>query len=137
LPADKILKIESIEHPPVAFVGDGVNDAPVLTAASVGIALGARGSTAASETADIVILRDDISLVADATEIAKRTLFIARQSIMIGIFMSVGLMVVFSTGKFKPAIGAGVQELVDVAVIINALRAHSFKLKTTTAKKAH
>lgn len=128
LPADKVLKIESVEHPPVAFVGDGVNDAPVLTAASVGIALGARGSTAASETADIVILKDDISLVADATEIARRTMFIARQSIMIGIAMSVGLMLVFSTGKFKPSLGAGLQELVDVAVIINALRAHSVRL---------
>ncbi len=129
LPADKVLKIESVEHPPVAFVGDGVNDAPVLTAASVGIALGARGSTAASETADIVILKDDISLVADATEIARRTMFIARQSIMIGIAMSVGLMLVFSTGKFKPSLGAGLQELVDVAVIINALRAHTVKLR--------
>jgi len=129
LPADKVLKIESVEHPPVAFVGDGVNDAPVLTAASVGIALGARGSTAASETADIVILKDDISLVADATEIARRTMFIARQSIMIGIAMSVGLMLVFSTGKFKPSLGAGLQELVDVAVIINALRAHTVRLR--------
>ncbi len=135
LPADKVLRIEKAPHQPVAFIGDGVNDAPVLTAASVGIALGARGSTAASETADIVILKDDISLVADAAEIARRTMFIARQSIMIGILMSVGLMFVFSTGKFKPSLGAGVQELVDVAVIINALRAHSVKLnRPKTAK---
>lgn len=129
LPADKVLAIEKVEHPPVAFVGDGVNDAPVLTAASVGIALGARGSTAASETADVVIMKDDVSLVADAAEIAKRTLFIAKQSIMIGIAMSVGLMLVFSTGKFKASIGASLQELVDVAVIINAIRAHSIKLR--------
>lgn len=135
LPADKVIKIEQLEHKPVAFVGDGVNDAPVLTAASVGIALGARGSTAASETADIVIMQDDVSLVADATEIAKRTIFIAKQSIFIGIAMSFGLMLVFSTGKFKPSVGAALQELVDVAVIINALRAHSFKLTRTKKVK--
>ncbi|MEI7632554.1 MAG: heavy metal translocating P-type ATPase [bacterium] len=136
LPADKVLRIEKAPNQPVAFIGDGVNDAPVLTAASVGIALGARGSTAASETADIVILKDDISLVADAAEISRRTMFIARQSIMIGILMSVGLMFVFSSGRFKPSIGAGIQELVDVAVIINALRAHSVKLSRSTASIA-
>ena len=74
-------------------------------------------------------MQDDISLVADATEISKRTIFIAKQSIMIGILMSLGLMLAFSTGKFKPSTGAALQELVDVAVIINALRAHSFVLK--------
>jgi len=130
LPADKIIAIQDLPHKPVAFVGDGVNDAPVLTAASVGIALGARGSTAASETADIVIMQDDISRVADATDISKRTMFIAKQSIWIGILMSVGLMLIFATGKFKPATGAAIQELVDVAVIINALRAHSGKLRS-------
>ena len=127
LPGDKLRKIEALPNRPVTFVGDGVNDAPVLTAADVGIALGARGSTAASETADVVILLDDLSRVGSAIAIAKRTVFIARQSILIGIFMSVALMIIFSTGKFKASVGAGVQELVDVAVIINALRAHSKK----------
>lgn len=124
LPADKIHAIEKVTHHPVAFVGDGVNDAPVLTAADVGIALGARGSTAASESADVVIMLDDVGRVGAALAIAKRTFQIARQSILIGIFISLGLMVIFSTGRFKPVYGAAIQELVDVTVIINALRAH-------------
>lgn len=127
LPGDKIHAVEAVEHKPVAFVGDGVNDAPVLTAADVGIALGARGSTAASESADIVIMLDDIGKVAASVSIAKRTFSIARQSIMIGIFISIGLMLVFATGKFKPVHGAAIQELVDITVIIYALRAHGSK----------
>ena len=124
LPGDKLRAIEAIQQRPVVFVGDGVNDAPVLTAADVGIALGARGSTAASESADIVILQDDISYVVRALATARRTFSIAQQSILIGICMSVVLMVVFSTGHFSPLLGAILQELVDVFVIFNALRAH-------------
>ena len=124
LPADKIHAIENVKNKPVAFVGDGVNDAPVLTAADVGISLGARGSTAASETADVVIMLDDISRVANAIQISKRTFFIAQQSIFIGILISLGLMGIFATGRFKPVYGAAIQEVVDVIVILNALRAH-------------
>lgn len=127
LPADKLLAIERITDRPLAFVGDGVNDAPVLTAADVGIALGARGSTAASESADLVIMQDDLSHVAQAVSIAKRSFRIARQSILVGIALSFILMIVFATGKFQPIYGAAIQELVDVVVIINALRAHSGK----------
>lgn len=124
LPGDKLRTLEEIEDRPVAFVGDGVNDAPVLTASDVGIALGARGSTAASESADVVILLDDLSRVATAIEIAKRTFFIAKQSIFIGIVISIGLMALFATGRFQPVQGAVIQEVVDVIVIFNALRAH-------------
>lgn len=124
LPADKLIAIDGIKNRPVGFVGDGVNDAPVLTAADVGIALGARGSTAASESADIVIMVDDIGRVANAVGIAKRTFRIARQSILVGISLSIVLMLIFATGKFPPIYGALLQELVDVVVIFNALRAH-------------
>jgi heavy metal translocating P-type ATPase len=125
LPADKMRAIEEIKERPVVFVGDGVNDAPVLTLADVGIALGAQGSTAASESADVVIMLDDVSKVASVIEVAKRTFFIAKQSIIVGIVISIGLMAVFSTGHFKPIYGAVLQEVVDVVVIFNALRAHS------------
>lgn len=124
LPEDKLNIVKNIANQPVVFVGDGVNDAPVLTASTVGIALGAKGSTAASESADLVIMNDDLSYVAKAIDIAKRTFFIARQSIFIGIGLSVGLMIIFATGKFSPVTGALIQEVVDVIVIFNALRAH-------------
>ncbi len=135
LPGDKIRAIEAITNRPVVFVGDGVNDAPVLTSADVGIALGAQGKTAASESADMVIMLNDFSKVAKAREIAKRTFSIAQQSIVIGIAMSVVLMIIFSTGKFRPVYGALLQEVVDVFVIFNALRAHG-SWKKVSAKNS-
>lgn len=128
LPADKLHILDEIKARPMAFVGDGVNDAPILTAADIGIALGAKGSTAASESADMVIMLDDVSRVAIAVIIAKRTFQIARQSILYGIGLSLLLMVVFATGKFSPLSGAIIQEVVDVVVIFNALRAHFIKV---------
>jgi heavy metal translocating P-type ATPase len=125
LPGDKLRAIEKVEKRPLVFVGDGVNDAPVLTASDVGIALGARGSTAASESADIVIMKDDLSYVAQAVAVARRTFKIARQSILVGIGLSLVLMALFATGKFPAVWGALAQEIVDVVVIFNALRAHS------------
>lgn len=124
LPADKLRVIEEVSQRPLAFVGDGVNDAPVLTASDIGIALGARGSTAASESADMVIMLDDLSRVATARGVALRTFSVAKQSILAGIGLSLALMLVFATGHFTPLTGAVLQEVVDVVVIFNALRAH-------------
>jgi P-type E1-E2 ATPase len=124
LPGGKLRALDAFAERPVVFVGDGVNDAPVLTASEVGIALGARGSTVASQSADIVIMTDDISKVASAAAIAKRTFSIARQSILVGIIISIGLMLAYSSGRFSALSGALIQELVDIIVIFNALRAH-------------
>lgn len=124
LPQDKLTILQSFPVRPIMMVGDGVNDAPVLAASDVGVAMGARGATAASESADVVIMLDAIERVARAVSIAKRTITVARQSVLLGIFISIGLMVVAALGFIPAVVGALLQELVDVAVIINALRAH-------------
>jgi heavy metal translocating P-type ATPase len=122
LPADKVEAVRSTAARPVLMVGDGVNDAPVLASADVGIAMGARGATSASESASAVILVDDISRVLRAIEIGRDTVRVALQSIWLGMALSVGLMLIAAFGVIPATLGAGIQEVVDLATILNALR---------------
>ncbi|WP_264030248.1 heavy metal translocating P-type ATPase [Cellulosimicrobium sp. SH8] len=123
LPADKVAAVRDVSGRPVVMVGDGVNDAPVLAAADVGIALAARGSSAATESADVVILPDEVGRVAETVEIGRHTVNVALQSIWIGIAVSVALMLVATTGALPAVVGAWLQEAVDVVAIAWALRA--------------
>lgn len=123
-PADKVDAVtsERRQHPTV-MVGDGINDAPALAAATVGIAMGARGASASSQAADVVILTDRLDRVSDVFSIARRTRGIALQSILAGMALSGAAMGFAAIGLLPPVAGALTQEAIDVAVILNALRA--------------
>ncbi|WP_107067959.1 heavy metal translocating P-type ATPase [Streptomyces sp. MUSC 125] len=123
-PADKVAAVRTErERAVTVMVGDGVNDAPALAAADVGVAMGARGSTASSEAADIVLTTDRVDRLADAVTIAQRARRIAVQSALGGMLMSLAAMAAAAVGLLPPAAGALLQEGIDVAVILNALRA--------------
>ncbi len=122
---DKVRRVQALEASGrrVLMVGDGTNDAPALSAASVGVALAGHGGGVVAEAADVVLLIDDPERVAEAVRIGRHAIRIARQSIGVGIGLSVVGMVIAASGHLTPIAGALTQEAIDVAVILNALRA--------------
>ena len=123
-PADKVAAVLDARQGGVTvMVGDGINDAPALAAADIGVALGARGAAASTEAADVVLLVDRLDRLAHAMTIARRTRRIALESVVAGMALSAAAMAVAAAGLLAPVAGALLQEVIDVAAILNALRA--------------
>ena len=125
LPEDKVRLLTALRgrYEPIVMVGDGINDAPALATATVGVAMGAKGTGISAEAADIVLLEDDVAKVGEAVAIGQHMLRIAKQSIYLGLGLSFVGMIAASLGYIQPVVGALLQEAIDVAVILNALRA--------------
>lgn len=130
LPQGKIAALKAIplDQHPVFMVGDGVNDAPSFVTADVGIAMGAHGATAASESASVVIIRDDLSRIAKIVKISQDTIKIAKQAVLIGIAICTILMLIACTGILPAFVGAMFQEVIDTVSILWALKARKIKL---------
>jgi hypothetical protein len=123
-PADKVEVVRRVRREGITvMVGDGINDAPALALADVGVAMGARGASAASEAADVVLTVDRLDGLVHAVEVARHTRRIARQSVAVGMGLSLLAMGFAAAGHLRPAVGALLQEGIDVLVLLNALRA--------------
>ena len=129
MPADKVARVEQLlgnqrQHTQtkVAFVGDGINDAPVLARADVGIAMGGLGSDAAIEAADVVIMDDNPAKIATAIQLARRTLAIARQNVWLAIGIKAAVLILAATGMATMGMAVFADVGVTVLAVLNAMR---------------
>jgi heavy metal translocating P-type ATPase len=135
-PEEKVLVLEDLQRSgTTTMVGDGINDAPALAAADVGVAMGARGATASSEAADVVLVVDRLQRLVDAIGIAQRTRRIATESVIIGMGLSLVAMGFAAFGLLAPIVGALVQEAIDVIAILSSLRALGGKSQTQSGPR--
>jgi P-type E1-E2 ATPase len=124
LPDQKVEVVHNLmKRQPVMMVGDGINDAPALAAATVGVAMGHHGAGIATDAADVVVTVENVERVADAIALGRRMLVVARQGILFGMGVSTVLMGIAAFGWIQPALGALLQEALDLATILNAFRA--------------
>jgi heavy metal translocating P-type ATPase len=117
---DELLALEAVSERPLVFIGNGRTDAPALTTADVGIAIGARGSTVSGQAANIVIMQDDLDMVGMALAIAKRTFRIAKQTLVITVVLNFILLVVLATGKVQPIADAGIRFGLELLIVLLA-----------------
>ncbi len=125
-PGEELLTIEDIKERPSVFIGNGLTDVPVLVAADVGVAVGARGSTAAGDAADVVILQNDLGLIAKAMATAKQAVRNIHLALAMAIGLSLLLMLVLATGKVAPLIGVLIRAAIEIAVIFSVLWTRRF-----------